>query len=406
MELSEQVINVVSMSTLYWLSALIPLLMMPIVLPMVVLMAKKKRMTDAPNARKLQKQPVVVMGGMVIVSIICTTLLIINIFYSLDALFPLLCMILVIYTFGMLDDNIGLSWQFKLVMQIAAVLLFYVAGSYGVHSLHGLFGIEDVPYWPSMFITLFVGLLLFNAVNFIDGIDGLASGLGAMAAYIMSFWNIYHGYVDQAVLSLAMASTLTLFFVYNVFSVKYKTYMGDSGSLAVGLFVYISSCPTTYNTVGTGMLVDRYFITFIVALLSAMIFDLIRVVIFRIMRGKSPFEPDRTHLHHIYVDLGMSHFMATTIILISNAFVIAVWFWTAYYGMDITLQFFFVILVGIIVFWTPVMRMNYLVNKKPAKYDRIRSRTLKISNALEPVYTIINKIIDRRRVVSLSHDKQ
>ena len=134
---------------LYWIAVLIPLIIVPIVLPMVVLLARRKRLTDSPNARKTQESPVAVMGGTVIMLAVSVTSIIINLFYNLGDLYPALCVMFILYIFGMLDDTIGLSWNFKMGLQILAILLLYFGGSYGVNSMFGLFGLGTLSWWFS-----------------------------------------------------------------------------------------------------------------------------------------------------------------------------------------------------------------------------------------------------------------
>lgn len=385
---------------LYILAAVLPLVVLPLVIPRVILMARRKRMTDAPSERKLQKEPVAVMGGMVIVSVICITLIVINLFYDISNLFPIMCVMLIMYTFGMLDDIVGLSWQFKMFLQVFTIVLLFLSGAYGVQSLCGLFGIGNIPYWTSFLLTVFLGLLIINGVNFVDGIDGLASVLGLLVSSVMSYWCLFHGFVGQALISLVMSGTLLAFFAYNVFSKKYKIYMGDSGSLVLGLFVFISADPATYNLLDDSLLVDRYFISFMMALCSVIIFDLVRVALFRVFRGKSPFHPDRTHLHHAYVDMGMSHLLATLSLLFRNLLVLAVWLVTALAEMDVTLQFLVVFFAGLLFIWYPYFRIEYMHTHHADRYDRFVNFITRLSNRLEPFSRIMTRILDGRKVAN------
>lgn len=334
----------ISTEFLYILSALLPMLTMPIVLPMVVLMARRKRLTDNPNAHKMQDRPVAVMGGTVIMLVLCITSIVLNLFYDLSSLFPAMCVMVILYIFGMLDDNIGLSWKFKLVMQIFAILLLFFGAYNGVDSMYGLFGLNDMPLWASFLLTVCAGLLLFNAVNFVDGIDGLASGLGVLAGAVMVYWNVCHGFTTQAILSF----------------------------IVVGVMA------------------------------SAMIFDLFRVVIMRMLKGKSPFEPDRTHLHHADVDLGMSHLLAT-LIMMQNMAVVAVWFLTAMTEMNVAMQFIVVLVAGIVFLWMPYFFLEYLKNNHISFYIKISKRCKRHSDRLEVVGGWIRRIIDGRRKQLISH---
>jgi len=395
-----------SIEFLYSIAVFIPFVLMPLFLPMVVLLAHRKNLTDAPNGRKLQSMPVAVMGGTAILLVVSITALIINIFYDISYMYPVYCMMVVMYIFGIVDDNVGLSWQYKAVLQLFAIILLLVGTNYGVHSLYGLFGIEEIPLWLTYLLSIFVGLLIFNAINFADGIDGLASGLGIMVSFVMAYWNIRHGFVPHALLSFTIAGALIAFFTYNVFSRRYKIYMGDSGTLLLGVFIYISVCTNSYNSLDGTYLADNYHISFVLALLSAMIFDFFRVVFTRILGGHAPVEADRQHLHHIFVDAGMSHFLATLVIIFLNVIVLLAWHLTASNGMNITLQLFVVIAVGIVMIWSPYFYISHLRDKRIYKYNKLKKRFLLASSHADIIYNFINRIVDGRRAKNASHLKK
>lgn len=381
------------------IAGLLPLLLVPLMMPVTVFMARRKRLTDAPSASKLQSEPVAVLGGMVIITSICLSMTVTNVFYDINSLFPALCIMMIMFVFGMLDDLVGLSWAFKFGLQMIMVLLLFFCGSYGFYSFYGLFGLEDMPYWMSFLMSAFFGLLLINAVNFIDGIDGLASSMGVLIAGVMAYWNYYHSFMVPTLLSLIVGSTLLMFFFFNVFSSKYKIYMGDSGSLLLGLFVYISANPAPYNALSDEFLIDRYFIAFLLALTSGMTFDLVRVVLTRILRGQSPFHPDRSHLHHVYVDLGMSHLMTTLCLLLRNIIMLAIWYVSAILEMQVTMQFFVVLICGLALFWLPYVRITFLKEHHPLLYVRVSHRWQRRSQRLEPIANLIGNLIDGRRKV-------
>ena len=381
------------------IAALLPVLLVPSLMPLTVLLARRKRLTDAPNARKLQSEPVAVLGGMVIITSISLSLTVTNVFYDINSLFPSLCIMIVMFVFGMFDDLVGLSWTFKFGLQMIMVMLLFFCGSFGFYSFYGLFGLYDTPYWLSFLLSAFFGLLLINAVNFIDGIDGLASSMGVLIAGVMAYWNYYHSFMVSSLLSMIVGSTLLMFFFYNVFSSKYKIYMGDSGSLLLGLFVYISANPAPYNTLNDEFLVDRYFISFLLALTSGMTLDLVRVVLTRLLRGQSPFHPDRNHLHHVFVDLGISHLMATLHLLFRSVVMLVVWYVSAIFEMQVTMQFFVVLICSAVLFWLPFIRITFLKEHYPLRYVRLSHRWQRCSKWLDPFANLMSRILDGRRKV-------
>ena len=395
--------SIISTELIYWISALLPLVLMPVVIPMVTLMANRKRMMDAPNGRKLQKRPIPVMGGTVMVLALCITLVIMNLFYSVNDMMPAICVMVIFYIFGMLDDMIGLSWQMKMTLQVLSILLVYFGGDYGVNSLYGLFGIEETPWWLALLLTLFTGLLLLNAVNFVDGIDGLASALGIVGGAIMGYWNAHHSYVSEAILSFAMTGVLASFFAYNVFSKRYKMYMGDSGSLVLGFFIFTCVCPNDYISGQKIYVSDSYFVSFTLSLLSAMIFDLARVVVGRMFKGHSPFLPDRTHLHHAMVDAGMSHFVTVLSIVILNMIVMAIWYWTSTAGINIDMQYFVIIISGVVFIWGPYFYLKYIERSFPHHYNKLMKRNQIVSSWFDKIGNVVRIVLDGRRSRSITH---
>lgn len=380
-----------------------PLVLMPVVIPMVTLMANRKRMMDAPNGRKLQKRPIPVMGGTVMVLALCVTLVIMSLFYSVNDLMPAICVMVIFYIFGMLDDMIGLSWQMKMTLQVLSILLVYFGGDYGVNSLYGLFGIEETPWWLALLLTLFTGLLLLNAVNFVDGIDGLASALGIVGGAIMGYWNAHHSYVSEAILSFAMTGVLAAFFAYNVFSKRYKMYMGDSGSLVLGFFIFTACCPNDYISGQKIYVSDSYFVSFTLSLLSAMIFDLARVVVGRMFKGHSPFLPDRTHLHHAMVDAGMSHFVTVLSIVLLNMIVMAIWYWTSTAGINIDMQYFVIFFSGVVFIWGPYFYLKYIERSFPHHYNKLMKRNQIVSSWFDKIGNVVRIVLDGRRSRSITH---
>lgn len=395
--------SIISTELIYWISALLPLVLMPVVIPMVTLMANRKRMMDAPNGRKLQKRPIPVMGGTVMVLALCITLVIMNLFYSVNDMMPAICVMVIFYIFGMLDDMIGLSWQMKLMLQVLSIALVYFGGDYGVNSLYGLFGIEETPWWLALLLTLFTGLLLLNAVNFVDGIDGLASALGIVCGLVMGYWNARHSFMSEAIMSFAMVGVLAAFFAYNVCSKRYKMYMGDSGSLVLGFFIFTCVCPNDYIIGQKIYVIDSYFVSFTLSLLSAMIFDLVRVVLGRLFRGKSPFLPDRTHLHHALVDSGMSHFVTTLVIVVLNIVVQIIWYYTAEAGINIDMQYFVIIISGVVFIWGPYFYLKYIERSFPHHYYKLMKRNQIVSSWFDKIGNVVRIVLDGRRSRSITH---
>jgi len=386
----------ISMVAIFIIAFVLPMIIVPLILPKVALMARRKRFTDNPNSRKLQSSPVMVTGGIVLLTAITVTLTVVSVFYSMDVLFSALCVIVVFFLLGLLDDAIGLSYQYKLLGQILLVLLLYLCGGYRID-----FHITTDSFLVPLGISLFVGLLLINAFNFIDGIDGLASALGIMMGSELCWWNTIHGYYEYAIYMLILEAALLPFFFFNVFSSKYKMYLGDSGSLMLGASAYIGICLSMNNSLYTEGGLESYDVSFFLAVFAVVIFDLLRVVFFRILHGKSPFLPDRTHLHHMMVDLGCNHFMSTMTILTFNIIVLMVWLVTAYFSVEERLQTIIILVTALALVWGPYAFLRLMQKRCPERYARLQEHTKKVSlrsnYQISKFQVFIDSIGQRRR---------
>lgn len=388
--------SIMSTETLFLLSALIPVVLMPFIMPMVAMMARRKNITDSPNARKLQHQPVMVLGGMVIIAVLSITLMFINVFYDLSNLFTPMCVLIVFFILGLLDDSIGLNYKVKLYMQILLILMLFFCGEYRASGLLGLYGVYHFSTIISLIVTVFLGLLYVNAINFVDGIDGLASAIGVLGSIMLFKWNQLLGMTEMAFFSCAMAGVFAMFFLFNVFSSKYKMYMGDSGSLILGFFIFISVCPNGVKVDVESSLITQYAFSYMLATFSVPLFDIVRVVIFRVLNGKSPFEPDRTHLHHAIVDMGVTHFLATIIMIFFNLCILLVWFLTAKTGMSPEWQLPVVVLSAIALIWGAYFLITINRDRYPERYGRWKTAFEQYSSKAESAHNFVGFLIDRR----------
>lgn len=355
------------------LSVLLPFILVPLILPSLVLVAKRKNITDAPNYRKCQRRPVSVMGGMVVVSSITTALALASLYIDLNSLFPAICMIVLLMTVGLIDDSIGMDFKIKLVIQtLVAVLLCYV-GRYRITSLWTVFGIEELSPAVSCIISILTGVVIMNAINFIDGIDGLASAFGISVSVAMAVWCIHHDDLAFSVFSLIVAGAMFSFWIFNGFSEKYKMYMGDSGSLVLGLYVYLCVCTILSHRDDPQLhLSNGYEVSFVMVLIGYPIFDFVRVVIGRLVRKQSPVKADRTHLHHILVDMGFSDLTAVLIIICLNLLMYPMWGWLIEMRLTHTKQLLIMILWGVILLNGPYFLIDYCRKHRAAAFHKFQ----------------------------------
>lgn len=237
--------------------------------------------------------------------------------WSMAPVLFLVCAMLLIYLVGLADDLVGVGYRTKFLMQVIMGLLILLSGLW-VRDLFGFLWIEGIPSWLGWIITLFGIIYVVNAVNLIDGIDGLAAGLSAVAL----IWYSYVFYVGQRygclLLAGATLGTLVPFFGFNVFGkadAHTKIFMGDTGSLTIGaVLVFL-----TIEVLNLGpAALPRGENLFVMAVTPILLpcFDVARVFFHRIRRGRSPFLPDKSHIHHKLLAIGMLQRQALAAILI------------------------------------------------------------------------------------------
>lgn len=378
------------------LSILMPLVLVPALLPTLVLMAKRKRIVDAPSFRKTQRRPVSLMGGMLVVAVMATSLCCASLYVPLNDLFPAMCMVVLMMTIGLIDDAIDLHYNVKFIIQLAVATLLCFAGNYRITSLWTVFGIEMLHPLVSCALSVFVGVVIMNAINFMDGIDGLSAVYGLFVGIVMAVWGWHHQEMSHSILSLIMASSMFAFWIFNGFSEKYKIYLGDSGSLVLGLYVYLSVCKILSHREPQMHLSNGYEVAFVTAMLSTPVFDLIRVTVSRMIKGHSPFKPDRSHLHHLMVDMGYSHQTACLIIVMTSVLSLAVWGLLIEWKATHTMHFCVICLTAAALVWSPAFQIQYLRDRHPDRYrryqTRIRKNRLRLSHRHEKFTRIIDQL--------------
>lgn len=319
--------------------------------PKVVLIALKKKITDNPNKRKLQKVPVPVLGGCVVffglmlgcgvVSLSCM---------SVDSFVFFTLISVMLYT-GMMDDVLGLSPGIRFLIEaLVSLALIYYAG-YCINDFHGLWGIGAIPAWIAVPLTVVTIVGIINAINLIDGVDGLSSGYCIMSSTVFGIYFLNTGHTEAAVIAAACTGALIPFFIFNVFGHKLKMFIGDGGTLLMGmvLSIFVVTVLDKHNSFNISVDASgRVFgvVPFTLAVMAIPVFDTIRVMTMRVLKGKSPFRPDKTHLHHLFIELGFSHFQTTMCELLLNALIIIGWWLIYRIGASVDIQFYFVIFTG------------------------------------------------------------
>ncbi len=302
-------------------------------IPIIIRIARIKKLFDVPDERKNHSSSVPTLGGLgIYAAIMVVSLTLINtcgmngggISSSLTSLPPILAGFTLIFFIGMKDDLLNISPWKKLFAEIVALIILIVVGDVRLNSLQGMFGIGDISYFVSILISLFAGIVIINSFNLIDGIDGLAAAVSMLGSFAFGAFFISTSEWEYAVLSFAILGALIPFFLYNAFGHTNKIFMGDTGSLILGFAMTV--LVFRFNEMNV-IPVNRSHFLAAPALSFAVIiipmFDTLRVFAIRIYRRKSPFTADRRHIHHILIDLGHSHLESTMILIVVNLLFIA-----------------------------------------------------------------------------------
>lgn len=339
----------------------------------VLKIAKQKNIVDNPGARKLQRVPVPVLGGVAVFFGMIAAFAAAGLIYDISGMLPVLCAMTIMLYIGTLDDIIGLSPRKRICFEAMVVTLLLCANHYSIDNLHGLWGVYEMPLWISYPLTVFACVGIINAINMMDGVNGLSSGYCIITSAIFGSMFLLAGDSDRASLAILAIGALIPFFFHNVFGKKSKMFIGDGGALLMGVVisVFVINLLKTDSCVAA-ILPDNFgVVPLALALLAVPVFDTLRVMVCRIAKGVSPFAPDKNHLHHILFDLHFSHIGTTFIEIAANVIVIICWYLSYVLGASIDLQLYVVILAGVGVTFAFAVFANKQMKKQGKLYRRI-----------------------------------
>lgn len=303
-------------------------------IPALLSFCKKKNLYDMPNQRKVHKCLVPRLGGIAFMPSMLIAFFIVTLIMGSQAVdskitisswtLGLLISLLLVYGVGIVDDLIGLDAKVKFVIQIVASAILPLCGLY-INNLYGLFGLHEIPFCVGFPLTILVFVFIDNAMNLIDGIDGLAASLSilALGGFLYSF--MHNGLVVYAVLIAGLVGVLTAYLYFNVFGnpeKNRKIFMGDSGSLTLGFILAFLFVKTSMNNPHV-MPFSATRVILAYSLLIVPTFDVVRVVIHRLRIGKPIFDADKSHIHHKLMAAGLSqHRTLGAILLLELCFVV------------------------------------------------------------------------------------
>ena len=341
------------MSPLYSLlvSFFLSLLVVSWIHPRLVKIALLKNIVDNPDARKLQRTPVPVLGGVaVFFGIVIGIGSVESAVNSSGLLIVIMAMMAMLYT-GTMDDILNLSPALRFLIEILVVLLLIHAGGYCIDDFHGLWGIGRIPRWIAVPLTVVASVGIINAINLIDGVNGLSSGFCILGCLMFGTLFYLSGDMKMTILAAVSVGALIPFFLHNVFGKTSKMFIGDGGTLVMGVVITVFVIETLRSGSSCGAYVEPRvgLVPFSLAVLCIPVFDTLRVMFSRILRGVSPFRPDKTHLHHMFINLGCSHAAVTLAIVALNTSVVLCWWGLTRLGVSIDVQLYAVVVMGFLV---------------------------------------------------------
>ena len=299
-------------------------------IPKIIHFANQSRLFVRGGGRHSHEGQTPIFGGIAIFAGLLFSLLF---WAKLEEIQFILVSLIIVFFIGLLDDLLSLTASRKLIGLFSSIFVLMFLGDLQIKSLHNLFGIQELPDLIAILFTLFVAVIITNAYNLIDGIDGLSGGLGVIASFAFGLIFLLNDDAQYAILSFTLLGALLAFLKYNFNPAS--IFMGDTGSLVIGLIFSILSIRLINE--GVNIPNDQQYVNkgpFIsIVILAIPLFDTFRVFCIRIFSGYHPLKPDRNHIHHTLLDLGLGH-KKSTLILYTYSVIIA---FLSYFMIDMSL---------------------------------------------------------------------
>ena len=355
-----------------------------ILTPRVVSVAKELHLYDLPDSRKVHKIPIPRMGGvMFLPTVVISMTVVLVVLLRMEVLgdkvwegatiqhfLAYMAGAMMLYVIGLYDDIRGVGYKVKFCVQILAASLLCVSGLW-VSDFSYVFFIREVPFWIGMPFTVLFVVYVTNAMNLIDGIDGLASGLSIVAMAVIAGLYIMSGNFIWALIPMAYLGVLVSFFYYNVFCKNDKTFMGDAGSLTLGftlsfLVLHFWQKDPVWN---------HYIHNIGIIALSTLtipLLDVVRVFASRLRDGRNPFLPDKNHIHHKLLRAGLTGRQTMVTILLLSVMFIAINYLVS--NISQTLM----IVVDIILFVLMHNIINVFIYRREGRNGNVWDRTFSL----------------------------
>jgi len=302
-------------------------------IPKLIYFAEKLSLFDTAGDRASHKGSTPFFGGIAIFTgIICSLLF----WADIENIQYILVSILIVFIFGILDDLLQITAFEKLIGQIIASWILIFLGDIQIDSMHGVLGVYDLPLWIGALFTVFVVIVITNGFNLIDGIDGLAGGIGLVSSFSFGVIALVMEQTDMALIAFTLMGALFGFLKYNVFPAR--IFMGDTGSLVVGMILSILAI----NCIQYGLVTETFKLPnkgplLAISFLAIPLFDSLRVFVIRSIKGNGPLVAGRDHIHHAFLDLNYGHKYTSIILCAISVFLILGSYFLLEYNVNVSI---------------------------------------------------------------------
>lgn len=340
------------------------------IVPSIIRVAKVKKLVDVPGERSAHYTPTPSLGGIAIFAGTVFAITLWTPFHYFANLQYILAAMIIIFLIGAKDDILPMSPSTKLVGQIFVALILVFRADVVIDNFYGLFGIHQLYQWFSILFSIFVIILIINAFNLIDGINGLAGSIGIVISLVFGTWFFLIERVELAMVAFALTGALVAFLKYNI--TPADIFMGDTGSMLVGFVCTILAikCLETHNGYFAEKLIEKPYLgiyemqaapAVVIGILIIPLFDTLKVFITRMLKGRSPFMPDKTHTHHLLLNTGLSHSQATSVLVLVNIIFVLISFYFQYLGVF----WLMIIIIGLAIVCSSLL--TYIAQNKMKK---------------------------------------
>lgn len=296
-------------------------------IPSIINIARVKHLCDEPGERRSHTTSTPSLGGIAIFAGVIFSIILWTPFNVFGDLQYILCAFIIIFLVGAKDDIIPISPYKKLMGELLAASILVFKSNVVLTSFYGIFGVYELPQLVSISVSIFTILVIINAFNLIDGINGLSGSIGTLISVTLGTWFFLIDRIELSIVAFALTGAVIAFLKYNF--TPARIFMGDTGALLLGLVcsILIIKFIEVHKEIPNHPYAFNAVPAVAIGIMILPLFDTLRVFTMRALKGKSPFHPDRTHIHHLLIDSGLTHMQATgTLVVVNILFIFMVFF--------------------------------------------------------------------------------